>query len=181
MGLFDFFKKEDKPEYDVNNIRVTDLRTGWVFDYDLSTWEVLETYEYDWGDETFTLEYKVTDGKRTSFLSVEEDDELFITFMDKVKIRKIKEDLPEIIRNEDRPPAKIVYNGRIYLQDSETPGYFNDGKSDSKDNWEELMSWNYIDQEDEYALTIEQWDDNEFEAAQGKVLKAFEISNILPH
>ena len=53
MGFFDkFFNKKEEPSYDSTNIRVQDLNVGFVFDYDMSTWEVQAAYEYDWGDNS---------------------------------------------------------------------------------------------------------------------------------
>ncbi|MEO1099612.1 MAG: hypothetical protein AAFX57_17950, partial [Bacteroidota bacterium] len=58
MGLFDFFKKKEKePEYDVTNLKVSDLDHGFILEYDLKTWEVKEVYEYDWGNNNFSQEY----------------------------------------------------------------------------------------------------------------------------
>ena len=59
MSIFDRFKKKEKT-YDVTNITVKDLDVNFVFDYDLTTWKVEETYEYDWGDNCFTKEHKIT-------------------------------------------------------------------------------------------------------------------------
>ena len=49
MGLFDKFKKKKEPKYDPSNIKVTDIAQGFVFEYNMSTWEVKNEYEYDWG------------------------------------------------------------------------------------------------------------------------------------
>ncbi|MFO7863967.1 MAG: hypothetical protein R6U85_08220 [Salinivirgaceae bacterium] len=49
MGLFDLFKSK-KSDYDVTNMKITDLKKGFVFEYDLKTWLVDEEYKYDWGD-----------------------------------------------------------------------------------------------------------------------------------
>ena len=72
MGIFDIFKKKE-PHYDSTNIRVQDLDVGFVFEYDLSTWEVQAIYEYDWGDDFFTREFKVNNGSLTRYLAIEED------------------------------------------------------------------------------------------------------------
>ena len=44
---FGFFKKKKKeePHYDPTNITIRDLRLGYVFDYELQTFEVVGEYE----------------------------------------------------------------------------------------------------------------------------------------
>ena len=69
MGIFDLFKKKEKaPKYDVTNLKVTDLDQGFIFDYDMKSWVVKEVYEYDWGSNNFSHEYKVDSGDEVAFL-----------------------------------------------------------------------------------------------------------------
>lgn len=179
MGIFDLFKKKDS-EYNATNIKITDLDKNFVFDYDLSTWLVTAMYEYDWGDNLFTREYKIENESETAFLSVEEDDDLQISISKKVKIRLIDENLPEYIINNECPPKRLAYDGKEFLLDSENPGYFND-TDNKKESWVEFISWDYISEDDQYIISIEQWGDNKFEASYGKIIKEYEISNIYPH
>ncbi len=175
MGIFDVFKSKE-PHYDASDIRVVDLDVGFVFEYDMSTWEVVEMYEYDWGDNYFTHEYKITNGSKTFYLGVEEDDELEITLMSKIKVSKLGRDVISQLREDEEPPESFIYEGNEYVLESESPGYFNDMKSD---DWEEFRSWDF-EGPDNLIITIEQWGEGEFEAAVGKYIDEFEISNILP-
>ncbi|MEM7552453.1 MAG: DUF4178 domain-containing protein [Bacteroidota bacterium] len=179
MGLFDLFKKKEEPAYDPTNISIKDLDKGFVFDYDLKTWIVKEVYEYDWGNNNFTKEFKVDSGDEVWYLHLEDDDEIFITVTKKVKIRAIDEDLPERIKKKEKPPKKLEYKGHTLYRDEETMGYFKPVDKET-DDWDELISWEYYDDEDQYVLSIEQWGDDEFEAAFGKVAKEHQFSNILP-
>lgn len=178
MGLFDRFKKKEI-KYDPTHITVRDLDRNFIFEYDLRTWKVLEKYEYDWGNEYFTYEFKVGDGSEIRYLHLDEDDELELTLSRKIKITSIKKELPAIIRDSERPPDALIFEGISYQLESESPGYFhNCSKKD--DDWEELMSWTYYDAEQKHTLCLEQWDDFEFDASAGIVIQEFEISNILP-
>ncbi len=174
--MFNFFKKKKEPDYDPTNIKITDLKKGFVFDYDLSQWEVQEEYTYDWGDEFFSKEYKISDGSKTLFLSVEEDDELEIALHEKVRLSTFDEDIESEIINNERPPKVIHYKGTTFRRESESPGYFNDGG----DSWAEMISWDYYDNDEEQVVTIEQWGEREFEASVGKYIESFMISNIMP-
>ena len=178
MGVLDFFKKKEEPKYDATNIKVTDIALGFVFDYDLSSWIVEEVYEYDWGDNNFTQEFKIHDGVQTLYLSVEADDELKVSISKKVKIRAIDEDLPEYIKEHKKAPKKLNYEGATYYFEEECPGFFKK-KTDSEESWAEFIAWDYED-ENGNILCIEQWSETGFEASAGKVIKTFEISNILP-
>lgn len=179
MGLFDKLKKKKDPHYDSTNIRVNDLDVGYVFDYDLSTWEVKAVYDYDWGSNHFTAEYKISDGSKTLFLSVEEDDELEISISKKIKLGMLGEAVVEDVMEKQKPPTKIEYDGRIYFLEKEAPGYFNDPAKGTEE-WDELIAWEYEDEPGEHILNIEQWGEREFEASAGKVINDYEITNILP-
>lgn len=184
MGIFDIFNKNKKPDYDPLNVKVTDLRLGFVFDYNLESWIVKEEYEYDWGDNCFTREFKITNGDKTAYLHVEDDDEVKITISDKIKIRKIDEDLPEYIRSNGESRTKLVYNNKTYFLDKESPGFYRDvAKSPDKnkdESWTEFISWDYYDESEKFAISIEQWGENEFDASVGEIIEEFKISNIIP-
>lgn len=178
MGIFDIFKKREEPLYDSTNIEVKDLNVGFVFDYDLSSWEVIEAYRYDWGDNYFSMEYKVNNGESTRYLSVEEDDEVEISLVEKIKVGSINRTLNATLCQNQEPPQELVYNGVVYYLEGERSGYFNDIARGS--SWEEMREWSFEDESGKQQLTIEQWDDKEFEASSGVEIKEFEISNILP-
>ncbi|MBW2961787.1 DUF4178 domain-containing protein [Mesonia aestuariivivens] len=180
MGfLKNLFSKEKEPSYDSIRIGIKDLKTGFIFDYDLSSWEVLNTYKYDWGNHFYTLEYKISNGSQTLFLGVEEDDELLLTLGKKIKLSKIDKNLSTELINNQKPPQKIIYQDETFVLEEESPGYFLDTARKQSD-WEELISWDLIGQNSQNILTIEQWAKNEFEGSLAKVVKEFEISNILP-
>ncbi|MCK5279782.1 MAG: DUF4178 domain-containing protein, partial [Cyclobacteriaceae bacterium] len=144
MGLFDKFKKKKEPHYDPNNIKIEDLRVGFMFDYDLNTWQVKEEYEYDWGDNFFTREYKIEAADDVAYLHIDYSDEGSMTLSRKLKVRALGEDIPEEILNNKQPPKKIEYKGTTYYLDKESPGYFSDDPEDDE-SWVEFISWDYYD------------------------------------
>ena len=179
MGLFDFFKKKT-PDYDVTNMSIHDLNVGFIFEYDIDTWEVKETYEYDWGSNFFSREYKVTNGKDIKYLSVEEDDDLELCWTDKIKLVEIDENLLDKLISKQKPPKKLHINGIDFFYEEVSTGYFQKGLDRDENSWEEYRCWDFEDKSGDHILSIEQWDDEVFEASIGKNLKEFEISNILP-
>jgi len=179
MGIFDVFKKDKGPDYDPTNLKVTDLRPGFIIDFDLKTWEVKEEYEYDWGSNYFTREFKLEAVDDLIYLYIDDNDELDISYSRKVKIRALGEDIPEHIIKFQEGPKKIHYKDMDFFLDKESPGYFSDDPK-NEDSWTELISWDYYDESEEYLISIQQWGDKEFDAAYGKVVKPFEFSNIIP-
>ena len=179
MGLFDRFKKKEEPHYDPSNLQIKDLRVGFMFDYDLKTWAIKEEYEYDWGDNYFTREYKLEASDDTAYLHIDYNDEGFMTLSRKLKIRALGENIPEEIIENKRPPKKIEFEGTTYLLDKESPGYFSDDPEDDN-SWTEFISWDYYDEEGNLVACVEQWGERDFEASNGKVVKDYEITSILP-
>jgi len=179
MGFFNFKKKKQERKYDPNNLKITDLQKGFMLDYELKTWEVKEVYEYDWGNNEFSFEYKLDSGDEQVYLSVDEDDGLELTITTKVKIRAIDEDLPEYIANHEKPPKKLIFNNINYFRDSQSAGYFRNMDTPPEQS-AEFIAWDYYDKKEQLTISIEQWGEHDFEASQGKVVEEFEFSNILP-
>lgn len=180
MGFFDLFKnnkKEEEKHYDPIDIKVTDLENGYLLDYDLETWTVIKMAEYDWGNNYFTREFTIESKGKKRFLHIEEDDELIISLTEELKYRKLGPTVTDYIDTNGKPPKQIVHQNITYYLDEEAPGYY---RNVQNDNWEELISFDYLDEDEERCLTIEQWGENDFEASFGKILKPYEISNILP-
>ena len=177
--MLNFFKKKNKPEYDVTNLKITDLNVGFIFDYDLKSWVVREAYEYDWGDHNFSKEFKVDSGDEVAYLHVEDEGDLNITLSKTIKIRKIDEDVADEIVKYEKAPRQIHYDGEKYFLDSDSAGYFRDCGKKTED-WEELVSYEYLTDDEDKLVSITQWDEETFEASAGIVLEPYQISNILP-
>ena len=174
---FDFFKKKKKLEYDPTRIAILDVRKGWVFDYDLQTWEAVEEYEYDWGDDNFTHEFKIVSGQSTFFLHIENDDEVFCTVTKKLNFAVLDYEIERKIERKGRPPKKIKLDNITYYREAERPGLFRNIESEL---WSEFISWDYYDEDEKRTLAIEQWGEHEFEASVGIVVPENAFTNILP-
>ncbi len=178
MGIFDFFKKkETERHFDPTNITIRDLGKGYIFEYAIETWTVTAVFEYDWGDNYFTREFVIKNGPTEKFLHIEDDGGLIVTLSEKVKLRKLGEDVCDYIDAHQKPPKKIEHEGIRYFLDEKSPGY---SKEIDAANWEELISYDYLDKEEEKTLCIEQYGDEEFEVTKGIVIDELSVSNILP-
>jgi len=185
---FGFFKKKDKkenedarPHYDPLNIKITDLRKGFMLEYDVKTWQVKDEFEFDWGDNFFSYEYHlVAEDGEECFLSIDTEDGLELIISRKVNLHKIGPDLDRIIVENGKPPAKIVFEGRTYYRESESPGFYRNVNTTSREQSVECIVWDYYDESEKFVLGIEQWGDEDFDASYGLVAEEFEFSNILP-
>ena len=178
MGIFDLFKKkEEEPHYDPTDIKITDLEQGYLLDYDLETWTVKKMSEYDWGDNHFSREFLIESGGKTRYLTIDEEDTLEICLYEKIKYRKLGSFVKSHFEEHNKFPEEITYDSVTYYFDEESPGYYRDVDTET---WEELISFDFSNDDEDKFLNIEQWDENDFEASIGIKLKSFEISNILP-
>jgi hypothetical protein len=178
MGIFDFLKKKkDEVHYDPTNISVKDLGKEYIFEYATETWTVTALFEYDWGENYFTREFVIKNGTTEKFLHIEDDGGLTVTLSEKVKLRKLGDEVCDYMDANEKPPKKITFEGVRYFLDEKSPGYCKE--IDAK-NWEELISFDYLDEEEEKVLCIEQYGNEEFEASKGIIISENAISNILP-
>ena len=107
MGIFDLFKKKEKaPKYDVTDLKVTDLDQGFIFDYNMKSWQVKEVYQYDWGKNNFSKEYKIDSGDEVMFLEVEAGAELSLNVSKSIKIRQLGDDIIDKTIKKERPSKK---------------------------------------------------------------------------
>ncbi len=178
MGFSDVFKKKKKKEFDpLNDAVLWKMKKGWMVDYDSSTWEVIAFNTYDWGGGEISREWQINCGDETLYLEVEGEDEFEWCLNTKIRVSDIGDDLVEYIIEAEDPPDEIEYDGvRYYLEESSAGHYFKDGKGDG----EPLLQWCYEDDEGELYLTVEQYGEEEFEAATGIPVEEYMFTNVLP-
>ena len=177
MGIFDIFKKKEEKHYDPTDIKVTDLENGYLLDYDFETWTVTKMSEYDWGSNFFTREFTITSKDKVRYLHIEDDGKLIITLSEEIKFRKLGVEVLDHIELNGKPPKKINFLGITYFLDEKSPGFYRNTENES---WEELISFDYLDDDEKKCLSISQWGDDDFEASFGEIIKPIGISNILP-
>lgn len=178
MGIFDFFKKKPaEPNYDPADIRLTDMRTGFVFEYELQSWVVKESFMYRWQDNSETIEFLIDNGRQQWYMSVDQGAPLTISLMQKCKMREVLEDLPEQVDQNGMPPQNIVFRGEKYFRDEESVGIY---QSEHDRDWADVVSWDYFTAAEDKILTIEQWGEHEFEVWCGNVVREAEFSNLMP-
>jgi Domain of unknown function (DUF4178) len=180
--MFDFFKKKKKeeptePHYNPTDIRLTDLRKGFMLEYDLQTWQAEEEFEYDWGNNVFSYEFKLVNGRDIRYLSLEEDRETLCTLLQPLRFIKLGLGVEKELLDTGKPPRSIIYEGKTYYRERECPGFF---RNIDNEEWAEFIAWEYADDSGKFVLEIEQWNESEFEAWIGEIVPERSFSNILP-
>ncbi len=178
MGLLDIFKKKEDDGLDpIKDLKLSKLQKGYMVDYDLKTWEVTAYNRYDFGEGYEAHEWELTSENEKVFLEYSHDDEEEYDIAKPISIREIDGDVKNSIINNKKPPDKIVYQGTEYFRDESGTGHmYKDGKGSP----EKFRYWDFIDKEDEKYITIEQWDEDEFEASSGYYVEEYQFTNILP-
>jgi hypothetical protein len=176
MGFFK--KKEKEEEFDpLKDLVLSKLRVGYLVDYDMKTWEVTGYNKYDFGEGYTAEEWELTSGREKVYLERAEDDEVEWALSKKIPIGAIEGNIRQHIIEHDDPPEQIVCKGKTYYLDESGAGYMYEGGEGPR---KEFIYWDFIDEEDEHFVTIEQWGETEFEAAEGFYVEEYQFSNILP-
>lgn len=172
-----FGRGNEEPNYDPTNITLQDLEVGFMVDYDLKTWEVIGKFEYDWGNNFFTDEYKLQADKSALYLHLEEDDELEISISQKIRLNEVAENIPNHFQSGDDAPRALTYQGVTYQLEEEAQGSYRNVRSE---HWSDFISWEFAHPSEDQFLTLERWGEEEFELSHGTYLEAYQFSNILP-
>jgi hypothetical protein len=125
----------------------------------------------------FTREFTITSKDKVRYLHIEDDGKLIITLSEEIKFRKLGVEVLDYIELNGKPPKKINFLGITYFLDEKSPGFYRNTENES---WEELISFDYLDDDEKKCLSISQWGDDDFEASFGEIIKPMDISNILP-
>jgi hypothetical protein len=153
-----------------------DLKKGYLLDYDLQTWEILEEYKYKYGSR-YTKEYKIRSAEQTLYLNVMDTDQLLLSVCSSININKVNANLRTAVLKENLP-ANFAYNGQSYYLSEELDGYFTEVK---ENDWAGFSGWEYINEEETQFISISYWEDGSIEAFIGDFIKERDVTNILPH
>ena len=177
MNWNPFKKKDSEPELDpLKDLTLSGLKPGYVLDYDLKTWQVTAQHRYDY-DGDRTDEWELTCADEVVYLEREEDDGITWTLTRKVGLSAIEGNLLVHMREKEDPPDTVTFDGTVYHGEATDVGqYFRDGEGAGQ----ELISWSYSDDSGKKLLFIEQWGDDEYDAAAGEVVEEYQFSDILP-
>ncbi|WP_373500474.1 DUF4178 domain-containing protein [Desulfococcus sp.] len=169
---------EEKPSASVTDLTLADLQVGYVLDYDMKTWEVTAQHHYDWGDGgTLSHEWQMKSHDDTLYLEKASDDEVEWCVCRPIPFSRLGARVRNHIQEHEDPPDEIEFEGTTYHLDEFGGGkFFRNGKGPGR----EFLVWDYEDDAGERFLSIEQWDEDDFEVFVGIFVEEYQFTNILP-
>ncbi len=179
MGFFDFLKKDKKEEETEpqGDLTLSDMKKGFMVDYDMKTWQI-EAYDcYDWGDGNLSYEWQLRSFDEILYLEYEHDDEAYWSLSRKIAFSRLGPKIKQHILETEDAPDEIVYEGKTYYLEETSGGHF---MKSCQGEGAEVLTWNYEDDDGEALLCIEQWGEREFEASIGFPVQEYQFDNILP-
>lgn len=178
MGWKDFFKKEKEAAVEsVTHLSLAGLKTGYMVDYDMKSWEVAASHTYDWGEGDATFEWQLKSHDDTIYLERSPGDEDNWSISRKIPIGRVGAGIREHIKTHGDGPDQIEFEGTTYYLEEFGGGHFKEG---GQGPGKEVLKWDYTDDSGKKYLTIEQWSENDFEAAVGMPVEEYQFTDILP-
>ena len=113
MNWNPFKKKKEEPEaLDPLSVTLSDLKLGYVLDYDLKTWQVTAQHYYDYEGDRVD-EWELTCGDDVAFLERSEDDSISWILTRKIPLSDIEGDIRGHMRDHDNedPPDEVRCHG----------------------------------------------------------------------
>jgi hypothetical protein len=170
------FKKESEID-PLADLVLEKLRVGFFVDYDMKTWKVSAYNRYDFGEGYGAEEWELTSGNDRCYLERSEDDEVEWGLAEKVPIGAVDGDVRRHIIDHDDPPDRVTCRGETYYLDESGSGHLIAGGSGEKQGF---VYWDFLHEDGERFLTIEQWGETELEASLGTEVEEYQFSSILP-
>ena len=180
MGFFDRFRKKETVGTVVDptvDLVLGKMRPGFLVDYDLKTWKVTAYNVYDFQEADRVEEWELTLGREKRYLERSEDDGEEWTLARKIPIGALSKDVRKYIMEHDDPPHQVDYQGTTFYLESSYAGYFRPGGDGPR---QEMIRWEFCDDDESRFLTIEQWSETEFEASVSETVEDYQFTHILP-
>lgn len=178
MGFLDRFRSSPKEEPDpVGDLVLAKLKTGYLVDFDLKTWEVMASNTYDWGEGDLSHEWRLVSGDDQVYLELESDDEEEWSLNRKIPFNRLGTGLKETILDKGDPPQELTFEGKTFYLEEMAGGHF---LKEGQGPGQPFLRWSYEDEEGQTYLCLEQWGEEEFETSLGRPVEEYQFTNILP-
>lgn len=166
-----------------SNLKVEHLKAGYLFDYQMKTWEVKCEYQYDWHDGSTEREFVVVQEHQYQFLNVWSQYSMWnVRLSEEINLYAIEENLDQKIAHQDKPPSVLRYGDLKFYRNQANEGLvFDKSLSDPNVKPYSLIVWNYYDQSRSKVLRIEQRGHGNFTAKLGFMVDTHHFTEILPY
>lgn len=170
--------------FDPANLSVGNLKKGFLVDYALLTWLVVDEYQYDFWDNTTEKAFRIVSENDNSmdilYLHLRLHESFALVHVGNiVNIHSIDESLQRYILAERNTPNIIFYKGKAYFKESSQQGIFFHLTQPSQ-HAKKVYSWEFLDEQRTLFLRIQWIDGQEFLCLHGKIVSKEAFSEILP-
>ena len=171
--LFKKNKACSEPEF--QEIVLNCLSIGDLFDFDLTTWEVISSSQSDY-DGHIESEWEVRGGvDRRTLVAIPDGGEWNYQWLEEKDLSELGLNyVMKELRSEKDPEENLHIEGLNYVGYEAGGGIYNGGNEEKP-----FLYWSY-ETDQNHVLNIIQWGDNEFSATIGMRVEEFQFSNILP-
>lgn len=165
--------------FDPTRITPENLQTGYLLDYGMKTWQVVNQIQLDWADGTSEREFKLLSGGELLYLNVRREGAMLECRIGTViNLYAIDSQLDTLIRRDGNPPNILNYaDFKLYRENKLTGVLFNQAYGNKPIK---VIAWDYLDQTRTYHLRIEYDEHQKFFAIFSKKVSDIEFSDILP-
>ena len=169
----------ETPEADPMRLSIVNIKAGFLVDFDLTTWETVQEWQYDWDNGNSGKEFRLVNEKETLHLYMRnEGTQLHTILARKVNIFSIDRELEDEIQSNKRPPSVLNYQDIDYFRENSKTGWRHELTAKTGAN--KVTVWEYFDETLTFFMRIEQIEGQTYKATVGEVISPFEFSNVLP-
>jgi hypothetical protein len=166
--------------YDPTKLTIENLNIGFLVDYGLKTWKVVNRIQFDWNDGLSEREFKLNNENDLIYLSVRRESALVYCHISTiVNLYVIDKNFDEYVTLNGAPPTVIQYADFTLYRDHRLEGTMFNAALGNKPL--KVVMWDYYDMSRDYRLRVERTvDTNQFFAIFGKKVSDIEFSEVLP-
>ncbi|WP_044203967.1 DUF4178 domain-containing protein [Flammeovirga sp. OC4] len=165
--------------YDPTSIGINDIQLGYLLDYDLKTYQVVEHYQLNANNNAEEEKIVLLSGINELVVFKYFDQvNLKIRVTEKVNIYSIDESLDTEILLKQQPKSILTVNGKKFYRDTNYAGSFYSFTENKVTH--KYARWDYYDESRVEYLAIEQVGAKNFHAYIGKLVHETAFSDILP-
>jgi Domain of unknown function (DUF4178) len=165
--------------YDPSKLSIEDAKVGYLVDYGLKTWKVVNHIQFDWADGLSELEFKLNSEADIIYVSARRESALLYCHVSSiVNLYAIDKNFDSYVTENGAPPNVIQYADFTLYRDIRFEGIMFNQAYNNKPI--KVVMWDYYDMTREYRLRIERGENGQFFAIFGTKVSDNEFSDVLP-
>ncbi|MCU0448655.1 MAG: TM2 domain-containing protein [Bernardetiaceae bacterium] len=165
--------------YDPSKLSIEDAKVGYLVDYGLKTWKVVNQIQFDWADGLSEQEFKLNSETDIIYVSARRESALVYCYVSSiVNLYSIDKNFDSYVTENGAPPNVIQYADFTLYRDIRFEGIMFNQAYNNKPI--KVVMWDYFDMTREYRLRVERAENGQFFAIFGKKVSDIEFSEVLP-